>query len=98
MPQDLRQVHARKIDWTLLPYQGNVQDGISNLTEDSFHMSQTKEPTVHHIVESKRWEQQREQERITYPSQQAIPIQMDWRTRENYSATDLDYRGRNKST
>jgi hypothetical protein len=27
----------------------------------------------------------------------AGPVQMDWRKRENYSATDLDYRGRNKT-
>lgn len=60
-------------------------------------MSQSKETDIRHIVEPKRWELQREQERITYPPEHAGPIQMDWRKRENYSATDLNYRGRAKT-
>ncbi|UUC91565.1 hypothetical protein [Comamonas sp. C11] len=60
-------------------------------------MSTTKKPAVHHIVEAKRWELSREKERITYPTDHAGPVRMDWRKRENYSATDLDYRGRNKT-
>ncbi|MEX8194152.1 hypothetical protein [Comamonas guangdongensis] len=60
-------------------------------------MSKTKESMVRHIVEAKRWELSREKERITYPPEHAGPIQMDWRKRENYSATDLDYRGRTKT-
>jgi hypothetical protein len=47
-------------------------------------------------VEAKRWELSREKERITYPPEHAGPVQMEWRKRENYSATDLDYRGRSK--
>ena len=60
-------------------------------------MSKIKKSTVHHTVEAKRWELSREKERITYPPEHAGPIQMDWRKRENYSATDLNYRGRNKT-
>ncbi|CAM4378459.1 Transposase [Comamonas aquatilis] len=60
-------------------------------------MSKIKESTVHHVVDSKQWELNREKERITYPANHAGPIQMDWRKRENYSASDLNYRGRNKA-
>ncbi|WP_370682288.1 hypothetical protein [Comamonas sp. GB3 AK4-5] len=60
-------------------------------------MSKKKASTVHHSVEQKRWEFQREQERITYPPGHAGPVQMDWRQRGSYSATDLDYRGRGKT-
>lgn len=60
-------------------------------------MSKTKETTVHHPVNAKQWELNREKERITYPVNHAGPIQMDWRKRENYSAADLDYRGRSKA-
>ena len=60
-------------------------------------MTRTKKSTVHHVVEAKRWELSREKERITYPTDHAGPVRMDWRKRENYSATDLDYRGRNKT-
>lgn len=60
-------------------------------------MSKTKKSTVHHMVEKKRWELSREKERITYPAEHAGPVQMDWRKREHYSATDLDYRGRSKT-
>lgn len=60
-------------------------------------MSKTKESTVHRIVAPNQWELKRAQERITYPANYAGPIQMDWRVRENYSATDLDYRGRKKT-
>lgn len=60
-------------------------------------MSKTKESAVHHVVEAKRWELSREAERITYTADQAIPIQMDWRKRETYSASDLNYRGRTKT-
>ena len=61
-------------------------------------MKKAKESTVHHVVEAKKWELSREKERISYPPEHAGPIQMDWRTRDNYSATDLDYRGRNKTS
>jgi len=64
---------------------------------ESLAMSTTKKSAVHHVVEAKRWELSREKERITYPPEHAGPVQMDWRKRENYSATDLDYRGRNKT-
>ncbi|GAB2491046.1 hypothetical protein GCM10027082_47670 [Comamonas humi] len=57
-------------------------------------MRKTKESTVHRVVAQKQWELKRAQERITYPPEHAGPIQMDWRTRETYSAKDLDYRGR----
>lgn len=60
-------------------------------------MKKHKESTVHRIVEAKKWELSREKERITYPPEHAGPIQMDWRKRENYSATDLHYRGRDKA-
>ncbi|QOQ83914.1 MULTISPECIES: hypothetical protein [Comamonas] len=60
-------------------------------------MSKSKESTVHRIVDAKQWELNREKERITYPANHAGPIQMDWRKRENYSATDLNYRGRSKA-
>jgi hypothetical protein len=46
-------------------------------------------------VEAKRWELSREKERITYPPEHTGPVQMNG-ARENYSATDLDYRGRSK--
>ena len=59
-------------------------------------MTKTKKSTVHHVVEAKRWELSREKERITCPPEHAGPVQMEWRKRENYSATDLDYRGRSK--
>lgn len=60
-------------------------------------MSKTKENTVHRVVAPKQWELKRAQERITYPPDHAGHIQMNWRTREVYSAKDLDYRGRSKA-
>lgn len=63
---------------------------------ESLAMIKTKKSTVHHVVEAKRWELSREKERITYPPEYTGPVQMNWRKRENYSATDLDYRGRSK--
>ncbi|WP_370678582.1 hypothetical protein [Comamonas sp. GB3 AK4-5] len=60
-------------------------------------MSETKTSTLLHIMEKKLWDLKREQERITYPPGHAAPVQMDWRQRESYSATDLDYRGRGKA-
>ena len=60
-------------------------------------MKKAKEQTFHHIVEAKKLELRREKERITHPPEHAGPIQMDWRKRENYSATDLNYRGRGKA-
>ncbi|AIJ48299.1 hypothetical protein O987_21030 [Comamonas testosteroni TK102] len=66
------------------------------IATESLAMIKTKKSTVHHVVEAKRWELSREKERITYPPEHTGPVQMNWRTRENYSATDLDYRGRSK--
>ena len=66
------------------------------IVTESLAMIKTKKSTVHHVVEAKRWELSREKERITYPPEHTGPVQMNWRTRENYSATDLDYRGRSK--
>jgi len=57
-------------------------------------MKKPKESTVHHIVAPKKWELSRQNERIIYPPDHAGPIQMDWRNRENYTATDLNYRGK----
>jgi hypothetical protein len=57
-----------------------------------------KDSTVARIVAPKEWELKRAQERITYPPGYAGPIQMDWRVRETYSAKDLDYRGRTKTS
>lgn len=59
-------------------------------------MRKAKESTVHRTVAPKEWELKRAQERIIYPPEHAGPIQMDWRVRGNYSAKDLDYRGRSK--
>jgi hypothetical protein len=59
-------------------------------------MSKTTKSAVHHTVEAKRWELSRERTHHL-SADHAGPIQMDWRKRENYSATDLDYRGRNKT-
>ncbi|GAB2731117.1 hypothetical protein GCM10027195_43830 [Comamonas sediminis] len=56
-----------------------------------------KQSTVHRTITPEQWELKRAQERITYPLDHAGPIQMDWRTREAYSAKDLEYRGRSKA-
>lgn len=60
-------------------------------------MTQRKDTALAHPVEPSKWARIREAERVSYASQVATPVRMDWRAGAAYGCPELQHRSRGQA-